>query len=793
MGPPPPAPGGMMGGMMGGPPPPPPGGMDMPGPGTFQGDPSLMTPPIQDTNPNAKLISRDPPDPPDARRALVKRWQTRVREARTHWKPSFDRMRANMNFVNGDQWETETRRRRRRRRDSERDERYVANIALRHVLQRTAELYPSNPTIKAKRRPKIMAQTWDGSEQALQQAEQAMQVAAQTGMPPPPNIQAVLQDAAQVKQYDQLMDRLAKTLEILYNYNVEEQVHSFKTMMKMTVRRSIVTCVGYVKLGFQRAMKMRPGIEARIADMSERLANIERLSQDLADGEIEHDSADAEALKLAIQGLTQEGQLIVREGLAFDYPDSTAIIPDKKCRTLRGFLGSDWVAQEYILTPDEIQEVYGIDVGQGYSAYDQDGNSSDTLPPRHYDAGGKDQDTPGGNACVWEIYHRKDGLVYVVCDGYADFLQEPAPPDAEIQRFYPWFAFVLNEGYDETVLFPQSDIDLLRDMQLELNRARQGLREHRRANRPKTVVAAGVLEEVDKDKLKTHPANAVLELNALAPGQKIDDVLQVVKNPPIDPAVYDTAPTYEDLLRVLGSDQADQGTTTGATATEVSVAQFAQHTDTSSILDDMNDLLTDLARAGGELLLLNVSAQIVQEIVGPGAVWPEIDRETVAKNVYLEVEATAEDGPDKQQEVQNMTQLLPILQRIPGISPEWMARQLIQRMGADIDLTDAFAEGVPSIEALNQIMAQPPGPPGGPGGPAPEGAGKGPPRPGAPDEDPAAQGAQGLTNNVGGPGTQGPLGPRVPPMQVFGRNGNRPGTGGGMPRMKPSSQGMPTP
>ena len=296
----------------------------LPGPGTFQGGPGMMTPPLTDTDPDAKLVSRDPPEPDEARRRLVERWQTRVREARTHWKPSFDRMRANMNFVNGDQWETETRRRRRRRRDAERDERYVANIALRHVLQRTAELYPNNPTVKAHRRPKIMAQTWDGSEQALQQAQLGMQNAAQMGMPPAPNIMATIQDAAQVKQYDQLMDRLAKTLEILYEYNIEEQTHSFKTMMKMTVRRSIVTCVGYVKLGFQRAMKMSPAIEARIADMSERLANIERLSQDIADGEIEMDSADAEALRLAIKGLTQEGQLIVREGLSFDYPDSTA-------------------------------------------------------------------------------------------------------------------------------------------------------------------------------------------------------------------------------------------------------------------------------------------------------------------------------------------------------------------------------------------------------------------------------------------------------------------------------------
>ena len=792
--------------LSGAPPPPgPPAPHPLSGPSQFQAAPGMLTPPITDTNPDAKLVSRTPPEPDEPRRKLVERWASSVREARSYWRPAFDRMRENMAFTNGDQWETGGPRRRRHDSKRTRDDRYVANICLRHVQQRTAELYPNNPTVKAKRRPKMLSTVWDGTEAALQQAQQALQNAAQMGLPPPPNIMAVLQDAAQTKQYDQLMDRLAQTLEILYNYNIEEQAHSFKIMMKMTVRRAIVTAVGYVKLGFQRAMKMSPEIEARIADMSERLANIERLSQDLADGEIQFDSADAESLKLAIQGLMAEPQLIVREGLAFDYPDSRAIIPDKKCRSLRGFLGTDWVAQQYILTPNEVQEIYQIDLGAGFTVYDGDGNSFETVSARSYSAGsarsyaagGRDADTVEGNACVWEIYHRKDGLVYVVCDGYADFLQEPAPPDAEMERFYPWFAFVLNEGYDDTVVFPQSDIDLMRDMQLELNRARQGLREHRRANRPKTVIAAGVLEESDKEKLKTHPANAVLELNALAPGQKIEDVLQVVKNPPIDPEVYDTAPTFEDLLRVLGSDQADQGTTSGATATEVSVAQFSQHTDTSSVTDDMNDMLTDMARAGGALLLLNVSQQVAVEVVGPGAVWPQIDRETVAKNVYLEVDAGSEGLPNKQQDIQNMVQLVPILQRVPGISPEWLAKQIINRMGDDLDITDAFAEGAPSIEALNQIMSQPPPLPGQAPGQAgsqpPSGAGKGPPRPGPLPQDPNAQSPQGLTNSVGGPGTQGLLGPRVPPMQVFGVNGNRPGTGGAMPRMRPQGGGLPTP
>ena len=53
----------------------------------------------------------------------------------------------------------------------------------------------------------------------------------------------------------------------------------------------------------------------------------------------------------------------MREGLSFNYPHSWAIIPDTKCVNLRTFLGCDWVAEEYLLTPEEIEEIYSVDVG----------------------------------------------------------------------------------------------------------------------------------------------------------------------------------------------------------------------------------------------------------------------------------------------------------------------------------------------------------------------------------------------------------------------------------------------
>jgi hypothetical protein len=222
---------------------------------------------------------------------------------------------------------------------------------------------------------------------------------------------------------------------------------------------------------------------------------------------------------------------------------------------------------------------------------------------------------------------------------------------------------------------------------------------------------------------------------------------------------------------VLGSDQADQGTTSGATATEVSVAQFSQHTDLSVVTDDLNDTLTEIARSAGQILLLNVSQQVVLEVVGPGAVWPQLTAER--RQERLAGGGGRRRGlPNKQQEVSNMVQLVPLLQRVPGISPEWMAKELIKRMGDDIDMTEAFAEGVPSMEALNQLMSRPPPGPPGAGQPGQEGEGPGAagqcrpsgcgtrsaasPQPG---KDPSQQGPAGMANAMNGPSTAGSLGP----------------------------------
>ena len=731
-------------GLMGAPPPPSlgdNGGADPGGADTDAGE---------DGGEQGDVVDRDPPDPEVQRRALVRRWNDKLVQAKQFWKPVFDRMDEDQDFAAGVQWPGQ--------RVWRNDERYVCNIVLRHIAQRVATLYARLPKVTAKRRPKLDLVAWDGKPQSLIQAQQAVQM----GMPDPTSL-AIIQEAMQAKADRTLRDRMARTLELMFTYSLEEQTLPFKTMMKMAVRRTVTTGVGYVKLGFQRAMERRPEVTREIADISERLSTMQQLGADIADGIFQPDSAEAEQLRLLMQDLKKQEFIVTREGLTFDYPMSTAIIPDPQMKSLREFVGCDWVAEQYLLTREQIQQVYGKDVGTQYTQYGKPtvGTSTQTqsaLGPSVPQAripgslGGDNGALFPPLACIWEIYNRADGLVYVVCDGYPDFLQEPEAPEIYIERFWPWFSFIINETDHRDYAFPISDVRLMRDMQVEMNRARQGLREHRHANRPKTVTAAGVLDDDDKEKLVHHPANAVIELLGLQPGQDVKTLLQAYTGPGIDMNLYQTSEALADVQLAIGAQAANLGPVEGkGTATETSIAQQSHVATEDEAKSDMDDMLTAIARAAGQILLMNVSQETAIQQCGPAAVWPEESALDVAKELLLEVEAGSAGRPNAQQNIQAITQLVPLLLQVPGITPTWVAKQILTQLDNQVDLEDAIVDGLPSIAVMNQ-MAQngmnPPGPPG-------MGA------PGAPGALPPGAGPGGPQNTPQAPGPGGP-GPRTP-------------------------------
>ena len=638
-------------------------------------------------------------EPERARMKLVKQVLGKVKSGEKFHEPAFKQMKRDMELAfdgHDSNWS---------------DEWYTANIVNRHIQQRTAALYAKNPKATAKRRERMDFSIWDEDNKSLQRAMMGVQAANEIGDPTggalaPMYIkaQSIVEDYSQGQERRKMLERIGKTLEILFSYFMDEQNPDFKTQAKALVRRVITTGCGFVKIGFQRQMERRPEVAARINDVTAQINRLQRLAGDVAKGDLNEGDAELEELRLMLESLMSEQMMIVREGLIFDFPEPDAVIVDPMASQLRGFVGAKWIAHKMYLSPDEVQEVYGYDVSKKAIRYDMKGVAEDRKMYSDVTEFDEHQDTRTNLVCVYEVYDKPSGLMYVVADGCPDFLTDPIAPPMKLETFWPVMCLTFNESEHKEKLYPVSDVGLIAPMQAEYNRARQGLREHRRANRPKYATAAGMLEDEDRAKLQMHPANAVLELQALAAGQKVTDVLQPVPMIGIDPNLYEVKTIFDDIQLVVGAQEATFGGVSKATATETSIAESARMSSMGANVDELDSFMTEIARLSGQILLQEMSIDQVKNIAGPGATWPEFSHQQIQEEIYLEIEAGSTGKPNRAAELANLERILPFLLQMPGIDPVWLVKEVLKRMDDKLDIDRAINDGMLSIAAQNSIQ-----------------------------------------------------------------------------------------
>jgi hypothetical protein len=601
----------------------------------------------------------------EATRKLVTKWCSRIQKAKTYWDPKFKQMQKDMQFARGKQWE-------------DNDDAYVANIVGRQIGARTSAIYAKNPRFTARRRPRLDFRLWDGSPDTLQAA---------LANPLAPGATELLADISEGKKTRELYDRIGQTMEILMQYFLNEGNPRFKLQAKQLIRRVRTCGVGYIEVGWQRIMKPSPSADGQLSDMSNRLAHIERQVHELKEGEIQTDSAEAEELRTAINALQSQEQVILREGLTFDFPRARHMIIDPEVTQLRGFIGARWLAREYLMPHDRVEERFNVDLKTAYTKH-----TATTSNP-----------TGTELACVWRVFDLENGTEFYLCDGYKGFLQDPAEPDAFYEQGHPWLALTFNDVEDEDDCFCPSDVEILRPMQLEINRAREAVRQHRIANRPAWVGAKGLFTNEDKFRMAAHEINEFIELDSIPASGDVDIRTKIQAKPvaPIDPATYETETVFVDILRTMGEQEANLGGTSGATATESSIAEGSRMSAVSSNVDDLDEFLSDVARMSGQLLLHELSVEWAQRIAGPGAVWPDLSREEIANEIFLEVRAGSSGRPNRAMKLANIERIAPFVLQTPGLNPLWWLRNMLEEMDDGLDIDDAIMANLPSIIAMN--------------------------------------------------------------------------------------------
>lgn len=655
----------------------------------------------------------------DAEVALVKKWTQRIRSDREFHKAEFDRMRESMEFVAGIQMQGQVK--------MNDEDRTIVNLVNRLVNQKVATLYAKDPKAIARRRKRLDFQLYDGQVEHMTSAVMGMQNMMTGQAPFDPNTLAMIQDFENGMRFRDMVDRVSRTLETVYQYEVDSQEPDFKTQMKQLVRRAVVCGVAFVGVKFERAFEDNIDSTGTASTMVDRVKRAQFLASQLAEGEFDSTSADFEELHQLMNSLMQNAaapsieQSEVKERLVFDFIPATNIIIDRRCRCLKGFVGAHYIAQEFILPTNFLRAMFEIDSSWANGQpvpYDSDGTE------RMQSAEKELNPQIESMACLWCVYDLDTRSYFHIIDGYERYAEAPMPPSPDVSGFWPIRALTFNdvevEPGQKASIYPPSDVDLMRSAQKEWNRIMGALRDHRKANGPRYFTGQGWLTDEDKNKIVSSVPNQVIELQGATKGQDIKQLFAAFPVSPVDPMLYDLRQQNDAIMIAAGTQEANLGPARAdVTATVGTIAEQSRATMSSSNVDDLDDFLSWMAKTGGQILLMEMSPMTVTRVAGPGAVWPMANRMDFVNAIYLEIEAASSGRPNKAIEIQNMQQLGPMLMQL-GANPMFLVREIVKRLDDRIDLEEAFPlmptamnGGLPpgGAQGGSPEKPQPPGPP----------------------------------------------------------------------------------
>ena len=164
-----------------------------------------------------------------------------------------------------------------------------------------------------------------------------------SGMITPQVAQAslLLKDIAQGKQQEQICDKVGKTLpEVLYTYQCDQASSFIQVSDEATCSSGGNNPgVGFVRLNYVAGFDHILSSSLTDDSLATRIKDIKAITEGIADDKIQSDGPRIEQLQLLLQSIqssVQQGDTTnIEQRLEFDFPSSTDIIVDPKCRSLK--------------------------------------------------------------------------------------------------------------------------------------------------------------------------------------------------------------------------------------------------------------------------------------------------------------------------------------------------------------------------------------------------------------------------------------------------------------------------
>jgi hypothetical protein len=130
-----------------------------------------------------------------------------------------------------------------------------------------------------------------------------------------------------------------------------------------------------------------------------------------------------------------------------------------------------------------------------------------------------------------------------------------------------------------------------------------------------------------------------------ASGAGVNTVFQPATVPPFNPMIYDTSAIRQDIEWISGLGDAARGSVAKSkTATEANILQEGLSTRVGEKIDLLEEWLKDVATFSAEILLQEMSPEMVLQEAGQNAFWPQVDKQTLYDRTYIEIKAGSRDA-----------------------------------------------------------------------------------------------------------------------------------------------------
>lgn len=449
-----------------------------------------------------------------------------------------------------------------------------------------------------------------------------------------------------------------------------------KKQSKKLLRSAYATSVGWLKASWQEKRDIDPLIINKIKDTQDNLDRLEQLAKDISDPESQsqHELKTAQ-LREALAGLETQQEITIARGVALDFVNSEDIIViDDSVRVLTDYPRAAAIGHRVWMTPDQFKARFGYAPKKAKAYSEKEG------------AINKSEDKDAKLFCVWEIWSQDDNRIYYVCIGEEGFCEEPKSPDWTGKRWYPFFLLAFNE-IDGT-FYPISDIELIEELVNEYNKNREDWVRDRKGALPINVARkGGSLKDEDLKRIKDREGSDLVLVEGI-PGTPLTNDIFIGSLSNLNPANYATDAARSDIEMIVGGGDAARGSVLKAkTATEAEILSQGLRGRSAERQDTLEDVFNELGPYVLEMLLRKMTEQEIKAIAGPDAVWPALSIDDIFNMVAIEVRGGSTGKPDRLQEQDRWTKLLPVIKEAVAQVSELREKGQDKLANAVIELT----------------------------------------------------------------------------------------------------------